>query len=131
MRNRFVLIMAAISLMASTATAADRKLAERYLEVAPMRGVVEATLYQLFTDDRERVAQILDRMDFSGINAVMVDKIAKAFTDKELKAAITYYSSQEGKSFSLKMPAVVESVNPMLQEQLEKSLASDPAFSRN
>lgn len=117
--------------MASTATAADRKLAERYLEVAPMRGVVEATLYQLFTDDRERVAQILDRMDFSGINAVMVDKIAKAFTDKELKAAITYYSSQEGKSFSLKMPAVVESVNPMLQEQLEKSLASDPAFSRN
>ncbi len=128
--KRIMFALAIVAIMATSAFAADKKLAAKYLEIVPMRMVVDATLQKLFPGDEQRVAGIVGRMDFSGINRVMIEKMAKNFSDRELKAAIAYHSSPEGKSFSRKMPLVVDSVAPMLQDELQKALAADPVFQK-
>ncbi len=108
--NTFVVLLCVAS-VSMAGEKPDRQLAEGYLAVTDMQGIMNTSLKQY--DDQltkslssEQSAQVrkmmADTMSWNVVKDQLVDVLLKVYSRKELEAYITFAKTPEGKSYNAK-----------------------------
>jgi hypothetical protein len=117
------------SLVAATDTPeARRREAERYLQAAPPKAMLEdigdKMAVNLPAADREKFKQMLTtQLDIPALTKAMTDAMIRHFTADELKALADFYGSPVGKSAMQKFGAYMADVMPAMQAEIVKAQA--------
>ena len=117
------------SLVAATDTPeARRREAERYLQAAPPKAMLEDIADKMAVNlpaaDREKFKQMLTtQLDIPALTKAMTDAMIKHFTADELKALADFYGSPVGKSAMQKFGAYMADVMPAMQAEIVKAQA--------
>lgn len=126
-------VVFAVSLVFIVATAAfgqdsNEELAKQYVKLTSSKESIEDVLTSIFDPQRtgtsrSQIDRALKAINFSVIERVAVDSVSRRMTKTELKAAISYLSSPEGKSVMQKQRDVVRDIAPVVQQEVVKALS--------
>lgn len=125
-------------LIISTAAFAQEtktELARTYVKLSTTRENVEDVLESIFDPKhtgaaKAQIEKVLKSINFSAVERVTVESVSRRMTETELKAAISYLTSPEGKSVIQKQREVAKDIAPIMQQEVMKAmlgLAKDTA----
>ena len=127
-------VLICMVLGSGTALAEDGRaaLAHRYLEADPVSAAVEQTLNAILDPQqngkaRDKVRALLENVNLQSIQDAFEKALIRNFTEQELKAAVAFYTSPEGKNVLTKMPTVTREVSPAIQRELFRALLENRA----
>lgn len=109
-----------------------RQLAEKYLQVMPMREMLEKMSMQITQNmpaDKASVAResMMKGLDIAALEAASIEAMVKTFTAAEINAMVNFYGSTEGRAVTEKMPAYMKQLGPLISGQLMRPSPSAAA----
>jgi hypothetical protein len=110
---------------------ARRAAAEAFLAAVPVGAEVDALIEEISHDvASERhdwfVEQMGRRVDLSYIRRVMENGLTATLSTAELDAAAHFYSTPEGRAVRDKLPKVIDSIMPLIREELARTVRRLP-----
>jgi hypothetical protein len=110
---------------------ARRAAAEAFLAAVPVGAEVDALIEEISHDVApERhdwfVEQMGRRVDLSYIRRVMENGLTATLSTAELDAAAHFYSTPEGRAVRDKLPKVIDSIMPLIREELARTVRRLP-----
>jgi hypothetical protein len=89
-----------------------------------MDGALRAGLQGAPEDQKEDLFALAKRhLDYERLSKLMLAAMVKNFTTKELNAMAVFYGSPEGQSALAKLPAYLGDVMPVLQSEIQRTIA--------
>ncbi|GEM_PF-2019940 len=123
-----VLSMPAMAQEESSADLAKKiDLAKQYSQVVPVQDevntAIENLVLQVPKDDRVLFKSILERtIKVPQLQKTSEMALADIFSERELQALVTFYSSPEGMAVREKMPEYQQRLKPVLEQMIRESL---------
>ena len=123
-----VLSMPAMAQEESSADLAKKiDLAKQYSQVVPVQDevntAIENLVLQVPKDDRVLFKSILERtIKVPQLQKTSEMALADIFSEQELQALVTFYSSPEGMAVREKMPEYQQRLKPVLEQMIRESL---------
>jgi hypothetical protein len=125
-----IMLFAAAAVAAEVDDTPDTRMAaaEKYLEAVDytklMDGALRAGLQGAPEGQREELFALAKKhFDYERLGKLMLAGMVKNFTTKELNAMAVFYGSPEGQSALAKLPAYWSDVMPVLQAEIQKTIA--------
>jgi hypothetical protein len=92
--------------------------------VTLMDGSIRAGMRGAPDDKKEELFALAKRhIDYERIENICLGAMVKNFTTKELDAMAAFYGSPEGRSAMAKLPAYLGDIMPVLQAEIQRTLA--------
>ena len=102
-------------------------MAKQYSQVVPVQDevntAIENLVLQVPKDDRVLFKSILERtIKVPQLQKTSEMALADIFSEQELQALVTFYSSPEGMAVREKMPEYQQRLKPVLEQMIRESL---------
>jgi hypothetical protein len=130
--KRLILALVAAAVLGAPASADDDKAsrevaAKRYVTATDTSRMIGETVNQMaLTLPAEQRSEFVRAMngvlDVGRLEAFMIALMADAFTTEELSAIAGFYESPVGQSVLTKMPKVMATVQPFMQQEVMRAL---------
>ncbi len=127
-----VILALGFALFANVSLAADASFekrleaSKRYLSVMPVSSmwadVTDKMMATMAAGQREAFASIMEQIDLSRLENIMLNAMARHFTLEEINALTEFYSSPIGRSAMEKFGSYMADINPAIQAELQTAL---------
>src|SRR5690554_380003 len=127
-----VILALGFALFANVSLAADASFEKRleaskcYLSVMPVSSmwadVTDKMMATMAAGQREAFASIMEQIDLSRLENIMLNAMARHFTLEEINALTEFYSSPIGRSAMEKFGSYMADINPAIQAELQTAL---------